>query len=78
MSNIIVLRDGNEVASATLGFSRPDVTSAFPDAPLDTGFQASLDTAKVLQCHTFAHGKRKINVNGAVTILPTVQVTISN
>jgi len=58
MSNIIVLRDGNEVASATLGFSRPDVTSAFPDAPLDTGFQASLDTAKVLQCHTFAHGKR--------------------
>ncbi len=77
VASIIVLLDGSQVASATLGISRPDVTSVFPDAPPDTGFEASLDTTK------FSNGTHSLivkgtNVNGAVTILPTVQVAISN
>jgi len=77
VASIIVLLDGSQVASATLGISRPDVTSVFPDAPPDTGFEASLDTTK------FSNGTHSLivkgtNVNGAITILPTVQVAISN
>jgi hypothetical protein len=76
-ASIIVFLDGSQVASATLGISRPDVTSVFPDAPPNTGFEAFLDTTK------FSNGTHLLiikgtNVNGAVTILPTVQVTISN
>ena len=44
VSSIIVLVDGNQVATAALGISRPDITSAFRDAPPNTGFEASLDT----------------------------------
>lgn len=77
VASIVVLLDGSQVASATLGISRPDVTSVFPDAPPDTGFEATLDTTK------FSNGTHSLivkgtNVNGAVTILPTVQVAISN
>ena len=53
------------------------MTSLFPDAPTDTGFEASVDTTQ------FSNGIHSLvvkatNVSGAVTIFPTVQVTISN
>jgi len=42
VASVTVLVDGNQVASATLGISRP-----VPDAPTNTGFQYSLDTTKL-------------------------------
>jgi N-acetylmuramoyl-L-alanine amidase len=77
VASITVFLDDSEVASANLGISRPDVTSLFPDAPTDTGFEASVDTTQ------FSNGIHSLvvkatNVSGAVTIFPTVQVTISN
>jgi hypothetical protein len=77
VASIVVLLDDSQVASATLGISRPDVTSVFPDAPTNTGFQASVDTTK------FPNGIHSMvvkatNVNGAISIFPTVLVTIGN
>ena len=75
--SVTVLVDGNLVASATLGISRPDVTASFPDAPTDTGFQYSLDTTKFPN-GTHAIVVKATDVNGKVATFKTAQVTISN
>jgi hypothetical protein len=77
VTSVVVLVDGSEVATPTLGLARPDVPDTFPDAPPDTGFQGSWDTTK------FSNGPhslvvRATNAVGAVAITPTVQVTVSN
>jgi hypothetical protein len=77
VTSIVVLLDGLEVAAATLGISRPDVRTYFRDAPGDTGFEASLDTTKISN-GTHSLTVQGTNVSGAVTILPTIQVTVSN
>jgi len=77
VTSVEVLVDGSKVATATLGLARPDVLDTFPDAPPDSGFQASWDTTN------FSNGVhslvvRATNAVGAVAITPTVQITISN
>jgi N-acetylmuramoyl-L-alanine amidase len=72
-----VFIDGSRVASATYGLSRPDVVSAQPGAPADTGFQYALDTAK------FTNGSHTIIVKatdnaGHVATFSTKQVTFAN
>jgi hypothetical protein len=77
VTSIVVLLDGVQIATATAGLSRPDVREYFRDAPPDTGFEASLDTTRFFN-GTHSLTVKGTNVNGAITILPTIQVTISN
>jgi len=77
ISSIDVFIDGSRVASATYGLSRPDVVSAQPGAPADTGFQYALDTTK------FTNGSHTIIVKatdnaGHVATFSTKQVTFAN
>ncbi len=77
ISSIDVFVDGHRVGSATYGFPRPDVVSALPGAPGDTGFQYALDTTKI------ANGAHAIfitatDILGHVATFATSQVTISN
>jgi hypothetical protein len=77
MSSVDVFVDGAKIASATYGLHRPDVVSAQPGAPSDTGFQYSLDTTK------FPNGSHAIIVKatdnaGHVATFATKQVTFAN
>ena len=77
ISSIDVFIDGTRVASATYGMPRPDVVTAQPGAPANTGFQYSLDTTK------FPNGSHAVVVKatdnaGHVATFSTKQVTIAN
>lgn len=77
MASIDVFVDNNRIASATYGLPRPDVPVAWPGAPLDVGFDYTLDTTKI------SNGNHVIIVKatdmaGHVATLQTQQVTISN
>jgi hypothetical protein len=77
ISSIDVFVDGTRIASATYGVPRPDVATAQPGAPGNTGFQYSLDTTK------FPNGGHSIIVKatdnaGHVATFSTKQVTFAN
>lgn len=77
ITSVDVFVDGSQVGSATYGTSRPDVSTIFPGAPSNVGFQYSLDTTK------FSNGSHTIvvkatDVTGKVATFATTQVTISN
>ena len=77
MNSVDVLVDGLQVGAATYGLSRPDVISVNPEAPPNTGFEYTLDTTQL------TNGKhsilvRFIDVNGRISIFPTIMVTVSN
>jgi hypothetical protein len=77
LSTVDVFVDGNRIASATYGLSRPDIPDAFPGAPSDAGYQYSLDTT------TFSNGSHVVIVKatdtaGHVSTFQTRQVTVSN
>jgi len=77
MKSVDVFVDGNRVASANNGLSRPDVAIYFPGAPSNTGFQYALDTT------AFPNGSHAILVkatdnNGNVATYATQQVTVNN
>lgn len=77
MSSIDVFVDGSRVGAATYGLSRPDVGTAWPGAPVNVGYQASLDTTKL------TNGPHVVVVkatsgNGKVATFASKQVTVSN
>src|SRR5262249_44555229 len=77
IKSVDVYVDGNRIAGANFGLSRPDVAIYFPGAPSNTGFQYSLDTT------AFPNGSHAILVkatdnNGNVATYATQQVTINN
>jgi hypothetical protein len=69
--------DGNLLASATYGISRPDIPVSFPGAPSTLGYQYSLDTTAFSNGSHNVVAKAKDN-NGHVATFRTVQFTVSN
>ena len=77
MASIDVFVDGNRVGSATYGLPRPDVGNAFPGAPVNLGYQYSLDSTQLSNgSHTII--VKATDANGRVATFPTAQVTVSN
>lgn len=77
IASIEVFVDSTLIASATYGLPRPDVSSAWPGAPSDTGYNYTLDTTKIPNgSHTII--VKVIDMAGKVATLQTEQVTISN
>jgi len=76
IQSVDVFVDGNYVGSATHNLFM-DVTSVYPGAPQDVGYQYSLDTTKL------ANGSHTVTVkatdaNGRVSTFATKQVTVTN
>lgn len=77
VANVDVFVDGNRVGSATYGLTRSDVPVAYPGAPINTGFQYSLDTTKLSNgSHSIV--VKAIDNGGKVATFATKQVVISN
>jgi hypothetical protein len=77
VKSVEVLVDGSTAGLASYGTSRPDVASAFPGQPDNTGFQFLLESTK------FVNGAHQVRVKisdtaGNIAILPTAQVTVAN
>ena len=77
MKGIDVYVDGNRVASANYGLSRPDIAIYFPGAPSNTGFQYGLDTTALPNGNHAVFVKATDN-NGNVATYATQQVTVNN
>jgi hypothetical protein len=77
VSKVDVYVDGELAGTATYGGSRPDVATAWPNAPAAIGYNFSLDTI------SYTNGPhlvevRAIDTSGNVAVLPDVSVTIRN
>ena len=77
MSSVDVFVDGSKVGSATYGIADAGVATVFPGAPVNVGFEYSLDTTK------FTNGNHTIvvkatDVNGKVATFATSHVNMSN
>jgi hypothetical protein len=77
VATVEVTVDGVVDGTATYGLSRPDVATAFPHAPVNVGFEYSLNSAN------YANGAHTVTVRvtdaaGNVAIFPDVAVTIAN
>ena len=77
MATVDVFIDGNRLAAANYGTSRPDIPIAFPGASTTLGYQYSLDTT------AFPNGSHAVVVKatdnlGHVATFATRQVTFSN
>jgi hypothetical protein len=77
ISSIDVFVDSTRIASATYGLSRPDLPTAQPGAPSNSGYQYSLDTAKFPNGSHFIIVKATDNA-GHVATFSTKQVTFAN
>ena len=78
IENLTVFLDGTPIGTATCGASRPDIPAAFPgESDANVGFNYSLDTTR------FMNGPHALvieatDVNGNLTIFPTIHVNIGN
>ncbi len=78
VSRIEILVDGQTAGTATYGSSRLDVQKVYPQYQnANSGYQYLLDTTKMTDgAHTLT--VREIGMDGTITILPDVKVTVQN
>jgi hypothetical protein len=77
MSSVDVYIDDIYVGTATYGLPRPDVATAWPGAPGNTGYQYLLDTTKLPKGpHTMV--VKATDKNGKIGVSWTQYITVSN
>jgi len=77
VESVEVLVDGTVAGTATYGSPRPDVATAYPNAPTNVGFQYQLETPQ------FVNGPHILEVRvtdsaGNVALFPRVPIAINN
>jgi hypothetical protein len=77
VAKVEILIDGKADGVASYGSSRPDVATAYPNAPANVGYSYSLDTTK------YSNGGHVLNVRvtdgaGNVAVFSDVSVTVTN
>jgi hypothetical protein len=76
-ARVLVLVDGVAIATATYGFSRPDVSTVYPNAPEHVGFSYALDTRR------YTNGLHDVAVNatdtaGNIAVLRAATIVVNN
>lgn len=75
VARVDVLVDGRVVGTATYGAARPDVQTAWPGAPLNTGYVYRLDTG-ALAVGRHVISVRPVDRTGNATVLGPTAVTV--
>ena len=77
VSKVEVFVDNALAGAANYGLARPDVSGDYPNAPVNVGFEYTLDTTRFVNgAHTL--GVKVADTSGNVAVFPPVTLNVNN